>query len=179
MNGQSTYREITAAFPSACGACPYGIQPGERICTTGAGWHHVDCAVTVSKRTGPAPVPAAPKVPESGLDISGLDGHYAVETPRGLTFLRVDAPTKDKWAGWRFAKVQSGGNYDRLGSQKPGGTYRGQAADLISLAVIDPDAAMRRYGRELGHCGRCNRELTDAESRAYGIGPECRKAMAA
>lgn len=176
----TTYREITSAYTSGCAGCPYGIRPGERICTSPTGWRHVDCAVTVSLRSGPtATKPLAPKVPESGLDISSLDGYYAVEGPDGLTFLRIDAPTKDKWAGWRFAKVQQGGNFDRLGSQRPGNTYRGHRADLISMAVIDPEAAMRRYGTELGHCGRCGRELTDGQSRAYGIGPECRKVLAA
>lgn len=39
------------------------------------------------------------------------------------------------------------------------------------------DAGLRestiRYGRELGHCGVCGRELTDETSRAEGIGPVC------
>jgi hypothetical protein len=30
-----------------------------------------------------------------------------------------------------------------------------------------------RYGLELGHCGRCGRELTNEASREAGIGPIC------
>lgn len=174
------YREMDAKFASTCGKCPYGIRPGERIATKGAGWAHVDCAVTVSKReAATAPMPKAPALPETGLDISTLSGAYAVETATGtLAFLRVDAPdAKSRWAGWFFAKRQAGPNWDRLGSQKPGSTYRGQWADLLSKVVADPETAMRRYGTELGHCGKCGLELTDGESRAYGIGPVCRKAL--
>lgn len=43
-------------------------------------------------------------------------------------------------------------------------------ADLIK---IDPLAAMRRYGHEIGKCGRCGRTLTDEISRQNGIGPIC------
>jgi hypothetical protein len=34
--------------------------------------------------------------------------------------------------------------------------------------------AAARYGRELGQCGLCGRDLTDEASRAAGIGPVCR-----
>jgi len=33
--------------------------------------------------------------------------------------------------------------------------------------------ASELYGRTIGRCGRCNRTLTDAVSRARGIGPDC------
>lgn len=33
--------------------------------------------------------------------------------------------------------------------------------------------AMATYGREIGSCGACGRELTNDESRARGIGPDC------
>jgi hypothetical protein len=38
----------------------------------------------------------------------------------------------------------------------------------------DPEAALRRYGRELGKCGICGRTLTNDLSRELGIGPVCR-----
>jgi hypothetical protein len=38
-------------------------------------------------------------------------------------------------------------------------------------------AAVLRYGAELGQCARCARSLTDEESRAHGLGPECRKSV--
>jgi hypothetical protein len=174
-----TYREMDAKYASTCGKCPYGILPGDRIATSNASaWRHVDCAVTVSLRTGtPAQLPKAPSLPDTGLDITSLDGAYAVETESGVAFLRVDAPDKGKWEGWRFAKRQAGPNFDRVGSQKPGGSYRGQWASLLAKVVADPETAMRRYGTELGHCGKCGLELTDEASRAYGVGPVCRKAL--
>lgn len=46
---------------------------------------------------------------------------------------------------------------------------------IVRKALIDPRAAMARYGQELGSCGRCGRVLTNDESRAMGIGPECAK----
>jgi len=37
----------------------------------------------------------------------------------------------------------------------------------------DPSAAARAYGLRTGQCSICGRELTNAESRARGIGPIC------
>lgn len=37
----------------------------------------------------------------------------------------------------------------------------------------DPKEAMARYGRELGYCGKCGRELTNPLSREMGLGPKC------
>jgi hypothetical protein len=53
---------------------------------------------------------------------------------------------------------------------------RMRAEDMVKVAQaigVDPQAAMTRYGQELGHCGRCGRTLTDEESRGRGIGPDC------
>ena len=47
-----------------------------------------------------------------------------------------------------------------------------QQTEIIAAAA-DPDGAMTRFGLETGHCGICNRELTDPKSRARGIGPVC------
>lgn len=49
----------------------------------------------------------------------------------------------------------------------------GRAARLAVLVAVDPREACARYGRELGICGRCGLALTNAESRAKGIGPVC------
>jgi superfamily II DNA or RNA helicase len=50
-------------------------------------------------------------------------------------------------------------------------------AERLGKLVRDAGAegCMARYGRELGRCGRCGRELTDETSRAIGIGPICRE----
>lgn len=38
-----------------------------------------------------------------------------------------------------------------------------------------PVEAMLKYGQEIGDCGHCGRELTNDVSRAFGMGPKCRK----
>ena len=50
----------------------------------------------------------------------------------------------------------------------------GPAADaIVAKIAVDPEAASIAYGRAIGACGRCGRTLTDAASRAAGIGPVC------
>lgn len=50
---------------------------------------------------------------------------------------------------------------------------------MVSIAkkikAAGPLEAMLTYGRELGSCGHCGRELTNKVSRDAGIGPHCRK----
>jgi hypothetical protein len=50
-----------------------------------------------------------------------------------------------------------------------------QAVALLErIACVDSiPAAIVTYGVELGVCGRCGRHLTDEDSRAAGIGPDC------
>jgi hypothetical protein len=43
----------------------------------------------------------------------------------------------------------------------------------ILAAIADPAAAAIAYGQRTGTCSCCGRELTNAESRARGIGPIC------
>lgn len=53
---------------------------------------------------------------------------------------------------------------------------RGKAQHkIIDKISADPQAASIRYGLELKVCGRCGRTLTNEDSRAMGIGPECAK----
>ncbi len=52
-----------------------------------------------------------------------------------------------------------------------------KAEAIAALAMIvetGVDTAGMLFAQELGHCMRCNRTLTDQESRAAGRGPECR-----
>lgn len=99
-------------------------------------------------------------------------GRYAIDPvnpsqKQQTHFYRIDAPEDGKWAGYVFVKEQAG---DELHPVK------GMSATIIIDAIVEagPEAAMLRYGKELGSCGHCGRTLTDAESRAYGIGPVCR-----
>lgn len=53
---------------------------------------------------------------------------------------------------------------------------------MISIAkkiqAAGPVEAMLKYGQEIGECGHCGRTLTNDESRAFGMGPKCRKGKA-
>lgn len=98
-------------------------------------------------------------------------GRYAVDGDDGLLkFYRVDRPEEGRWAGYTFVKVQAGGEYHRLPSKSTElGVLRKIAADVRGAAV--------RYGRELGTCSRCGRELTKNISRELAIGPVCGKRL--
>jgi hypothetical protein len=106
----------------------------------------------------------------TSIDLTELaEGRYAI----GDVLFVIQHPEAGKWAGWVF--VKNGSEYvdEKFGSQKPGGTYRGVQADLLSIIVEDPQAAMRHYGEITGRCGVCNRTLEDEVSVARGIGPVC------
>lgn len=111
---------------------------------------------------------------ERGIDLRALpEGTIYVAVGEPLQFFKIDHVADGKWAGWVFVKRQAGDNFDRVGSQRPGSTYRGAYAALLEQVVEDTPAAMQAYGQEIGRCGNCNRTLTDAESRVRGIGPDC------
>ncbi|QOC55717.1 hypothetical protein SEA_ARCHIMEDES_17 [Gordonia phage Archimedes] len=102
-------------------------------------------------------------------------GCYALdtETPNSINrvaFYQVDRPTKGKWAGYAFVKLQVADDLQRM-HQKAG------LAILRRIEAVGADAASARYGRELGICGVCGRTLTNDESRAAGVGPVCRRKM--
>lgn len=123
---------------------------------------------------------SAPRTNTKGItvDICRIpQGRYAARNAGGgITFVRVDRPQDSKWLGWAFVKQVIGGQPDqKLCAQKPGTTYNGPYAELLQNILNDIPAAEALYGTELGVCARCNRTLTDATSRALGIGPECRK----
>ena len=124
--------------------------------TTAAASREIDFLLSLPK---PAPKAQA----AAGADVPA--GRYALDIGGHVHFYRVDRPTEGKWAGWTFVKRQSGDNEDRIRG--------GEAQEILSLIAHDPGAAMLRYGVELGICGHCGRSLTDAESRARGIGPVC------
>lgn len=94
-------------------------------------------------------------------------GRYAVINPSsGVTeFYRVDRPEDGKWAGYVFVKQQASDDlYPVKGARRD---------EVLGRIAVDPQAAMIRYGHELGRCGNCGRTLTDEVSRAMGIGPDC------
>ncbi|UXE04420.1 hypothetical protein SEA_FUNSIZED_49 [Mycobacterium phage Funsized] len=118
------------------------------------------------------PRPSADK--SAAGDLPGADvvpaGRYAVETEDGavntLAFYKVDRPTEGRWAGYVFVKHIVGDDEQRLAF----GTAK---AVLRKIAEAGAEAASARYGHEIGRCGLCDRQLTNDDSRARGIGPIC------
>lgn len=93
-------------------------------------------------------------------------GHYAIPSTgsNDLAFYRVDHG-EGRWAGRTFVKLVVGGHPEQ-------NMPRSHVPGILARIAADPDAGPR-YGREIGRCCVCNRELTDDESRAAGIGPKC------
>lgn len=112
------------------------------------------------KAARPAEPTEAPAVP---------DGRYAVEEDGTLRFFHLrNGKAGTRWEGFVFIDIQAS---DDLHSIRD----RARKARIVALIAADLETASRRYGQELGVCGRCGRTLTDEESRAYGIGPVCRE----
>jgi hypothetical protein len=93
------------------------------------------------------------------------DGRYAVEHEGTLKFFKVKNGRKP---GYVFLDVQASDDWHSIRTPR-------RIDEILGLIVADELTAARRYGMELGQCSRCGRTLTDETSRAYGIGPECRK----
>lgn len=113
-------------------------------------------------------MPTKPVAPETDEFASVPAGSYAVTVNGELWFVQVDRPTEGKWAGRVFVKRQNGSDMTRLYPNV-------QRKVLNNIAVQGPATCSAEYGHKLGHCGVCGRELTNEESRAYGIGPVCRE----
>lgn len=98
-------------------------------------------------------------------------GRYALVDSTGVVkFYVVDRPETGKWAGRTFVKAQASDETFPIRNVEERGR-------ILSEIAADPATAMIRYGHELGCCGRCGRTLTDEDSRAAGIGPECAKIL--
>lgn len=112
----------------------------------------------------PEPI-VQPKPDHSTIPVGSRGyGHYALVVDGETKFFRVDRPTKGKWTGKTFLKVQAGDDFHKVVN----------SAGILNRLVNEHAQAAAFYGAEIGHCSRCNRTLTDATSRALGIGPDCR-----
>lgn len=106
---------------------------------------------------------AAPAIPE---------GHYAVPSVTGnndYDFFRVDVPTEGKWLGYTFVKRVVGGHPDFPVHRSQ------QAAVLERISEFGVEDAGKLYAEQIGRCRRCNRHLTDEDSRIgrNGYGATC------
>lgn len=124
----------------------------------------------------PRPSPQAASTRwESGKPLPFPPGRYAVLADASLpnhvnetVFLKIDAPTEGKWAGYVFVKMQVSDDLINVRSRDLRTTY------VNAIINQGPEECMLRYGREIGQCGHCGRTLTNDESREIGIGPVCR-----
>ena len=94
-------------------------------------------------------------------------GRYAVENQEGiLQFYHVDRPSAGKWSGYTFLSVRASDELHPIRNKE-------SKKFILDRIAENPSEASMRFGRELGKCGICGRTLTDADSRARGIGPIC------
>jgi hypothetical protein len=133
----------------------------ESRAATAAKWAREAAYVGGNKTGAPAPRPS--QAPAAKV----VEGRYAVEFDGKLRFFKIDVPTEGRWTGYTFVKEQAS---DELYPVKNRDRREGVLAAIRSYGI---EAAMVRYGHELGVCGRCGRTLTDEDSRAAGIGPIC------
>lgn len=167
-------RVIESRFGGTCANCHGRFAAGDLIQYARPHAFHAGC---------PAVATADPL--ETDVDLSALPyGTYrfAVSDGSKLRFLRVDliAPTdpdgtRRQYGGNVYVREQTADQTHRLGRQLKGRRYAGEGADLLRAILVDPEAAARRYGLELGECSVCAATLTDPKSRELGIGPVCRK----
>ena len=116
----------------------------------------------------PRPVKTATPAPTFKL----ADGYYAVVDPLDsvLRFFQIRSPKRGKWVGFHFLSQVSGDNKFSVRD-------RAERDRIYAEIEKDPTEALKRFGKEIGQCGHCRKQLTDAESREFGIGPVCRKML--
>lgn len=108
---------------------------------------------------------------ETVAEVRACSSHTRHEawTPRPGRYA-VNLPASDKLRFFIVRKV--GGLVEQAGPSYYRTSHRVRQAAFEEIRKA-PEEAMARYGRELGYCGKCGRELTDPLSRELGIGPKC------
>lgn len=187
-----------------CGHCK-GYHTGQRgvfFCSQGPHAQANRAALAANARVAPqAPSDArndgadpfaTPTIRETGLVwklnvpqamVENLkEGRYAVrrDTDDPFVFVRVSRPTRGRRRGCLVIQTQHSDWYEDFVTIYPSGkVFTAKLTERLDMALFivcaDPMTAAINYGRELGHCSRCGRELTDERSRYYSIGPECEK----
>jgi len=108
------------------------------------------------------------------------DGYYAaqMDTTQPWQFLRVSRPKKNKLAGCIKIQSQHSDVLKNIMLVYPDDSlavFDRSYEDAILLSALDPVTAHIAYGRKMGYCCCCGKQLTDPRSRYYGIGPDCEK----
>jgi len=137
--------------------------------------------VEMAKRDGTwvNPNPDSPSAGSRHLRADGWKtitaGYYAIPSLTGhqdLDFFKIDVPEDGAWQGYVFVKRVLGGGADTIRTERVAKTTAEQVLTLLIPPFVQ-QAARERFGREIGRCGCCGRQLTDETSRARGIGPDC------
>jgi uncharacterized protein DUF6011 len=127
----------------------------------------LNAAAKAEPRTeaGPVEVTSVGTLPVK-LDKNGkaMALRYAVDIEGTTKFYKIKPGNKP---GFYFIDVQASDEFHPIRNR---GT---KDAIIKAILAAGADACMARYGQLIGSCGRCGRTLTDAESRAIGIGPDC------
>jgi len=145
-------------YDSRCADCGGQVPAGDGDLSREADrWvtRHVVACPEVVPLTGAA-LAASQGMPEPG--------YYAVEWNGDLKFYRV-AEGKDHNAGRIFLNRFRTDYLDRPQAR--------ERREAVALILADPLAASMRFAKESIRCYRCGRRLTDKDSRARGLGPDC------
>ena len=105
--------------------------------------------------TDHAPLPGPDRLPA---------GHYAVKNADGqIRFYRLKRGTKNPNMIWLHVEHGDSDTEIPFHAAKP----------IILKIAVDPLAAARLYGDQIGACSNCGRRLTNRVSRLLNIGPIC------
>ena len=138
-------------------------------------------AANVRAEVAPTPRPNEWQIKTPRVMVEAMrEGRYAVEVEGDWEFFRVSRPTQGKKKGCLVIQTQHSDYYKPYIIIYPSGSvWFAQTKKRLDMGLMmvaaDPYTSAINYGRELGCCSRCARELTDERSRYYSIGPECEK----
>ncbi|ADD80865.1 gp079 [Rhodococcus phage ReqiDocB7] len=151
---------------------------------------HASRIITYLKKQ-PDMDPNSPKKAIVTFQIVNLirDGRYAVtpdvtDGPKQYVFFHVTRPKRGTYKDHLVVKTQHGDvRTNRLIYKKSGELVfqnnrmvaGERLSELIGLIVANPYQAAFDFATEKGCCGNCGKQLTDARSIWYGIGPDCEK----
>lgn len=98
------------------------------------------------------------------------------DIPSGYYAIHDDSDERDDVIKFYRIKHRQGSLYvDAMASDErhPVRVWATRKVILDTIREMGWAASTALYGSKIGKCGRCHRTLTDADSRARGIGPDC------
>lgn len=145
---------------------------------------------TIDKRTASAVISALLGLPKLTTPAESSLQHILASIPKSKYAIPVDeldiAPlTGTPLTGdLLFIEVREYHDvlYMRRLTGAPGAFNRdkmpaGDVKIIVDLIATHPYKYTRLFGENYSCCGKCGAELTDPQSRAFFLGPECRKAF--